>query len=452
MILRRCGGINLPSLVLTTPGCLTSSSTAHGPLSRTAKTYPMTSRSLSFTPFGRFLPLLHQSSRTACPSLGWSSGSNYEAHLSCRSKKIQAQIHKIYVKLFKTFEKTSPTAAEVDRALEAMRLIAPLSEEDIAIKSYSLFRILMKAPVSPAYTQEKKWEAYRLALHGAYKWDNFLPLVEDPRDILTFLSHHFELADRGEDQGEPIQNALRALAYALNPQTIDTFKNFDPTQPSFIRGICFAFQAGQPRELRKAALFFLPLVADRLFNTSAPIMTTDEMKTLCENWASAVDEIGHSAYLVQKVALAVLLDMMNSPHWRPHIVPKEWKLLERFTSAVPDDSEPLKRCLDNTELLGAISNMGNPDAMSLWSLVLWLRYAELKPEVQVQLKEVTKGVQKWDFERYLEAIEMEASKAENELTEYNPWTTDPGAGVLKTKIDNLRVAKESLMALKSGGR
>ena len=40
--------------------------------------------------------------------------------------------------------------------------------------------------------------ASRLAFHCAYKWDEVLPEVEDPKDILAFLTHHFELAEKAK--------------------------------------------------------------------------------------------------------------------------------------------------------------------------------------------------------------------------------------------------------------
>ena len=50
----------------------------------------------------------------------------------------------------------TPTTEEIDRALEAMELIAPLSENEIAQKSYQRFHVVMQAQVSLAYSQEKK--------------------------------------------------------------------------------------------------------------------------------------------------------------------------------------------------------------------------------------------------------------------------------------------------------
>ncbi|KAF9649519.1 hypothetical protein BDM02DRAFT_3128351 [Thelephora ganbajun] len=370
-----------------------------------------------------------------------------------KSRECNPQIGRIYEKLTETFQNPNSTPDEIDRVLEAMKLIAPLSESEIAEKSYNLFHVVMQTPVSAAYSQEKKWEASRLTMHGAYKWDKYLPWVGEPRDILTFLDRHFDLATReDQNQDEPIQNALRALAYAANSDTIEALKHFDPTEPSFVRGICYVYQDDKPFQLRKAALFFLPLIGDRWFNTPDPIMEPDQMNRLCVDWASAVDGIEHT-YDVQKATLAVLFGMINSPHWRPYIVTDKWKLLEYFTS-VPDDSQPLKRCIDNPELMDAIANVPNPAAIVLWLAILWLKYKELIPEVQEQLETVTKEVaqskRRPELDMYLSVMDSELKKAEDALTQHNTWSTDPAAVALRTKIDNLQQARAALVTLKRG--
>ena len=362
------------------------------------------------------------------------------------------QINRIYAKLAETFKNPSAAADEIDRALESMELIAWLSEETAAEKSYELFHVAMKAPVSPTYSQEKKWKASRLTMHGAYKWDKFLPWVEDPQDILTFLDYHFDLITGGENLDEPIQNALRALAYASGPVTIEGLKGFDPTKPSFVNGICYVFQSNKPFELRKAALFFLPLIGDRWFDTPHPIMECDQMRSLCADWASAVDVIEHGDD-IQEATLAALFGMINSPHWRPHIAADKWKLLEYFPS-VPDDSQPLKRCVDNPSLMDEIRDVADPAAVSLWMKILWLKYKELVPAVKQQLERVTKDVaqgrRRADLETYQTAIESELTKAEHALTQYTTWSVDPVAITLRTKIENLQHAKYALVALKRG--
>ena len=365
--------------------------------------------------------------------------------MSHRSQRFRSQIDRIYKQLATTFRDIDSTTDQIDRALEALRLIAPLSENEIATKSYHLFHVVMQAPVSEAYSEEKKWEASRFALHGAYKWDKVLPWVDDPQDILTFLNYHFELAAKGENQDVPIQNALRALAYASSSVTTEALKNFDPTQPSFVLGTCHVFKREKPVRLRKAALFLLPLIGDKWFNTRDPIMKPDEMKELCEDWASAVDNVGPAT--VQRAALTVLFGMMNSRHWRPHIVKDKWKLLEYFVS-VPHDSEPLRRCLENTELISAISEVGSRDAAVLWPTILWVKYKELSPEVRKQLEQATKAAPRSDVDMYLGAIDSQWTDAEDALTKYTTWSTDPEALVLRAKIDNLREARAFLVAVK----
>jgi len=344
------------------------------------------------------------------------------------------------------------TEGQINHAFSAMTLIGLLPRRDVTQKSYALFHVVMHAPVSYDFTTKKKWEAARLALHGAYKWDKSLPWVKEPQDILTFLDHHFDMASRssGNEWDVPIQNALRALAYAPDQTTTDALSKFDPTEPSFVRGICYVYQQHKPFQLRKAALFFLPLIGDKWFNTNQPIMEADEMRKFCIDWAHNVDGIEHP-HDVQKVVLAVLFGMINSPHWRPHIVTKKWKLLEYF-AAIPDDSQPLRRCLENPELMDAVAEVDEPAAMVLWLAILWLKYNELIPEVREQLEAATRSVaqgnRKTDLDMYLSIIDTEARKAEEVLKTHDTWSTDPAAIALRKKIDNIKQSKEMLSSVK----
>jgi hypothetical protein len=332
-----------------------------------------------------------------------------------------------------------------------MELVAPFPDDQIAQKSNDLFHVIMDTPISLAFTTEKKWIAARLMVDGAYNWDKFLPWVEDPSHMLTFLNYHFELIDTTEEDWElPIQNALRALAYASGPITIDALSKFDPTQPLFVRGICYAYEDTRSFQLRKVALFFLPLINDKWLNAPEPFMDADQMRKFCMDWSSAIDGIEYTED-VQRAALAVLLAMINSPLWRPHIDPNKWKLLEYFTS-VPDDSQPLRRCLDNPDLMDVIRDVDSPLAMVLWLAILWMKYTELIPMVREQLeaatKEVAQGKRKTDLDMYLSVADVGLKNAEEKLKEYNTWSTDPAAVELRKKIDCLKQAKQMLSSIK----
>ena len=363
--------------------------------------------------------------------------------------KSRLQIKTILDTLITTFQNPNIiNPAEIDCALDAVELIAALSEEEVATKSYELFYVAMRRPVSPVYTEENKWKAARLALHGAYKWDQVLPPVQDPQPVLDFLCHHFELVQGGEVHDQPIQNALRALAYNPTPETINALKNFNPTGPSFVHGICHVFQKRKSLQLRKAALFFLPLIADKWFNTRRPVVDDSGMKSLCLGWASAVDEIW-GIDDVREPTLAVLLNMINCPHWRPHVVPEKWELLAHFDS-VPDDSQPLARCLRNPGLVDAITTVPNPGAAVLWSKILLLKYNQLDPKVRDRLEASVKGPQRINVDIYLSMIQLEFDEAEKELLAYGAWATALEAFALKKKSESTKAAIEFLKLVKRG--
>jgi len=251
----------------------------------------------------------------------------------------------------------------------------PLIENVDAQNSYNLFHIIMQAPVSPKFPEEKKWGGACLTIHGAYKWDNNLLQIKGPQYILTFLNHHLNLITGGhQGQEGPVQNAMDVLTRVHGLSTIEP-KDFNLINASFVYGICCVFQEGQPLQLRTAALCFLPHLGDKWFNTPHQIMGPNTMRNLCADWASTVDGIEHTND-IQRVALTVFLWMINSPHWRPHIPAEKWMLLEHFTS-LPDDSEPLRRCINNPQLMGVIRNMGNPVTTTLWFVILWYKYKHL---------------------------------------------------------------------------
>ena len=358
-----------------------------------------------------------------------------EPELPRCSLKFRSQIGSIYKKLVKIFKNLdlkideSPDLKiyEVNCAIEAMELLAPLSEE-IAAKSYGLFHVIMQAQVHPTYA-ERKWEASRLAMEGAYKWDEVLPPVGDPQDVLTFLNYHF--SSTAQYQDEPIQNALRALGSIPSHAMNEAFRGFnDQTRSSFVRGIRHAFRNDRPLKLRKAAFFFLPIIADSLFNVSPPVMEDEKMGAFSVDWASAVDGVG-ATNDVRKATLTVLFDMINSAHWRPHIVAGKWSLLKDFISD-PDGSEPLRRCLGNPELIDAIPNVGSPGARALWLAILWLKHDELTPSVREKLETATGEVSRTDFYVCLSGVDSELRKAE---------------GVLGKEKSSLERAKGTLMAL-----
>ena len=306
---------------------------------------------------------------------------------TCYSHEINHQITRIYVKLAEAFTGHTSSTDGINHALAAMRLMAPLSkssippppEDDIASpsknnigqKSYDLFHITMKDCVCSIHTQETQFMASQLAMYGAYKWGG---VIEDPHDILTFLNLCFDLATNDShnwykpeggpflNHDESIHQAIHVLANASGPITIEALKNFNPTEHQFVCGIYYALQADQPLQLRSAAFSFLPLISDKWFSSPNTITDHSQMRSFCVDWASVVDAIELTDD-VKKAALTVFLEMINSDHWRPHVVVERWKLLEHI-SLVLDDSWPLKKCINNPKLTDEIRDMEDPAVLA----------------------------------------------------------------------------------------
>ena len=328
-----------------------------------------------------------------------------------------------------------------------MELIIPLIGADATKGSYYLFQVVMHAPLSPAYSQEKKWKASRLALRGAFNWDGFFPQVEDPQDILAFLAYHVDLVTLdGENQDQPIESALRALAYAT---FIDVLGLLDSTESFFVRGMRYAFQDGKPYTLRRPALILLSVVGEKWFNTPDPIIEPDQIATLCVDWASAVDSVDHDSN-VQAAIVNTLFGMMNSPHWRPHVVTEKWKLFEYYPFVLDRVSDAWKGCLDSPELLNAVSEAGNPDVRAPWLTILWLKYKELIPEVRELLEKVTEEIAKSrevEIDTYLSVVESELERFKDKLEGCDRWNTDSSdVADIRMEIRNLTQARTSLAA------
>jgi hypothetical protein len=339
-------------------------------------------------------------------------------------------------------------------------LISRLCDKKIALKSYDLFHVVMDASV-PETHSEKKWEAARLAIYGAYRGGAFIPQVKDQEDtlrILLFLNHHFELvAGQGQDQNEPIRIALHALICTPNPSSIAALESFDPTDPFFVRGIRYALQDCRPSNLREAVLLFLPLICDQWFNTRSLLMNPKQMKTFCADWASAVGV--EQTPDVKIAALTVLLEMINSPRWRPHVVVEKLGLLKDLKS-FPDDFQPLRDCINNPDLVDAIQGAGNPVAIIHWVAILWLKYGELDSRVRDQLEAITKKIAR--NERGLPHFDASRSRigkwrtntasklktVKDALNQYSLGSFNPAAVALEEKVGGLQLAIGALDAIK----
>ena len=80
--------------------------------------------------------------------------------------------------------------------------------------------------------------------------------------------------------------------------------------------------------------------------------------------------LGHNVDAIEctndiwKAYLSVLLGRIDSPHWHLRLVVKKRRPMEYIT-AVPEDLPPLRRYLNNPELMDVVADVEGPPAMDL---------------------------------------------------------------------------------------
>jgi hypothetical protein len=329
----------------------------------------------------------------------------------------------------------------------------------VASKSYDLFCMVMGASIPEARSLEG-WEVSRLTISCAYRGVKFIPQIKEEviQHILAFLDYHFELIKQGQNQDEPIQNALHALACSPGPAAISTLRQFDPTDSSFVGGIQYVFQATRSPTLRKAALLFFPLICSQWLEAGSLTMNQKQMESFCMDWASTLDCIEQTP-ATRMAALTALFEMINSPHWCPHIIPGKWALLE-YPTLFPEGFQPPHSCINNPGLMGVIRGIDNPMAIVHWVTVLWLEYGALDSGVRDQLEATTKEIS-WNerqvphfdtsrshVSKWRANVASELRKATDMLKQYPMQSPDPIVVALEEKVEGLQLAARALNAIK----
>ena len=360
------------------------------------------------------------------------------------SSENEALYERIFRKLESTFN--NHVVQEYARSLYAIRLIAPLENETVAKGSYSLFRVVL----SSSFEKEEIWAAARFAIHGAYKWDPFLPWVEDPDDVIKFLAHHFAIQAKGEDDvaRQPIEDVLRAVAYASNETTLEGLKKFDHTDKLFVGGVRKAFGGDRPFQTRKAALFLMQIIQDKWFDDSLEGVVLDEEEDeFCKDWGTAVDGIEHSTD-VKKASCATFFAMLNSERWRSHIAKDKLKLVEYFTD-LPDDFKYFTACKKNASILPWLRSIADKAGeerteesklWKLWLAILWSDYVNLPKNIRDQVLEATRVVvskARHDVNFISRIMAAEKERYQVKLDEHEAWSLEDEAERLRAKVEYL---------------
>ena len=248
------------------------------------------------------------------------------------------------------------------------------------------------------------WPAARLAIHGAYKLDDFFPQVDDLRSVFDFLGYYLRLATRGDEEGNQsdwellrlarrqeesrgdVDEGIRCALRALTDQSIPATHWDNGGVNLVLRSIRYAFQGPLPSQLSEVALSILPLVCDRWCNIQS-VVATSEVGSHRGNQTSTID-VGLTNG-VRSILLEVLFQMVGSPHLRQHVtIVDQRRPLELFV-LVQEYCEPLRGCLENPDLVDKILGGDDPDAVAAWLAILWLNHGELIPQVREKVETIT---------------------------------------------------------------
>ena len=290
---------------------------------------------------------------------------------------------------------------------------------------------------------ELKWDAARLTMHGAFKWEGYYPMVSSPQEVLSFLGYHFDLQEKGENQDEAIQYALRALAFGASPTCLDALAQFDPTVHPFFDGIRSIFHPDKPHELKKAALCFLPHIEARWFSVFSEHVSPDAVQDFCEGLVSVVNDVFTDELEVKRAATTVLLSMADVSAFRLHVPLHMWEHLE-FVHELKEDSHPLRRCKNNLDIIPALRRTKDQKPLLLWLAVVWREITKLDPKIQEQVvdattRAVTQTPHAEDF--LLLLLNAEETRLEEKLRVFSSWSTDQEVEALRLKLYELRESR-----------
>ena len=246
---------------------------------------------------------------------------------------------------------------------------------------------------------------------------------------------------------------LRAIAYASNETTLEGLKKFDFTDKLFFGGIRKAFEEDRPFETRKAALFFMPKIQDKLFDDSLEDVIPDEVKAeFCKNWASAVNGIEHTED-VKNVTCGALFGMMNSKRWRSHILKDSLKLIGYFAD-LPEDTKCFAACKKNASVLPWLRSRADEAGgegteeskfWRLWLAILWSDYASLPKDIRDQVLEVTKVViskGRHDVNFISRIMAAKKERYQTKLDGYEAASLDDEPERLRARLEGLKESTE----------
>lgn len=324
------------------------------------------------------------------------------------------------------------TRSDIEAGFEALELFSPLCLHPVADGCHALFNEVMQ---STHLTEEIKWKAARLALYGAFKWDYYMPWLQDAKCVVTFLEHTLEFPCAEEEQDMALESAYRALAYASKREMVD---QFDMKKRLIVDGTVAAFDYRKPFQLWKAILFFLDNVESQWFNAEVEIMNEERRRGLVQKLVDNIEHIEPTIDVLCAI-LSVLFGMADSPLWRPHLPIKLWSAMGGFP-ALPETTPSFIRCRNNPDVIDRLVAYEEKSVVKFWMGILWRDWVDLRPEVQARLVEVTRevvGPGSEDQALISAAIVGTHQQLSQRMEKFQPWSIEEDALACRARLEKL---------------
>ena len=306
---------------------------------------------------------------------------------------------------------------------------------------------------------DQQWEAARLAVREVF-FGRTTPVWE-LEGILKFLDYHVGLQGAGEDYGSHIIGASWVIIKwedmeEIHPLTIKCVRDFNWTSPSFVRGLLSMMNPSNLTDLRAFAVGLIAVVSDRWFGCPGPVMEQEEMFEFCGHVATFMNRrvlLPHA----KKWSVTILFGMLRSSEWRKCIDTRFWSVLVHCP--LVEELESVRWCLQNATILLDFAK-GLPDqgeGLKWWCWTLWFHYEKIdvtaRVEVEKIAEEMVRNDRRSDLSLYLNLIQEEISKIQQELSEEpKEFTLPKGVRSMRARLVDLEGNYDRLARIRNRSR
>jgi len=345
------------------------------------------------------------------------------------------------------FRQNTPSG-DITGPVEVLKLVVLLQREQVRIKSYALFRIIMGFVKS----DDRLWPSARLAMEGAYSSTDGIPPTGDLNDLLDFLCFHISPRRRATIGDEPVYHVFRSIVINASVEKRRGLAAYNFDIPFFVDAMIQLLSNRDNMPLQRMSLLILPELDDLLFASEAAFGDSRRAEEFVLAWSTAVGEFLRGKSIPQTDIASVngLLAIANLPCLRVHLPPERWDLVYKFPVILYLDSPSMRRCIQNPDILPFVKQSTGGTGALGWLGMLWMMYHSLPKSVRAQLEEETRvigsGPRYFDLDSYVSLFDSELDRLQARIGRLEPL--DQSVPGLRSELDEMARAKDRLVEIR----